>query len=23
MLGFLTSFPANWLLVKKGVKHAM
>ncbi|WP_174612856.1 DUF4396 domain-containing protein [Virgibacillus ihumii] len=23
MLGFLTSYPANWLLVKKGVKHAM
>ncbi|MDN5585020.1 MAG: DUF4396 domain-containing protein [Brevibacterium sp.] len=23
MLGFLTSFPANWILVRKGVKHAM
>lgn len=23
MLGFLTSYPANWALVKKGVKHAM
>src|SRR5699024_168256 len=23
MLGFCTSYPANWLLVKKGVKHAM
>lgn len=23
MLGFLTSYPANWILVKKGVKHAM
>ncbi|WP_099159134.1 DUF4396 domain-containing protein [Virgibacillus ndiopensis] len=23
MLGFLTSYPANWLLVKKGIKHAM
>ncbi|MGY4689126.1 DUF4396 domain-containing protein [Salibacterium sp. K-3] len=23
MLGFLTSYPANWLLVNKGVKHAM
>lgn len=23
MLGFLTSFPANWVLVRKGVKHAM
>lgn len=23
MLGFCTSYPANWLLVKKGIKHAM
>lgn len=23
MLGFLTSYPANWILVKKGIKHAM
>src|SRR5699024_6413477 len=23
MIGFCTSYPANWLLVKKGVKHAM
>lgn len=23
MLGFCTSYPANWYLVKKGVKHAM
>src|SRR5699024_5644559 len=23
MLGFCTSYPANWLLVIKGVKHAM
>lgn len=23
MLGFSTSYPANWLLVKKGIKHAM
>ncbi|HEU5139972.1 MAG TPA: DUF4396 domain-containing protein [Bacillales bacterium] len=23
MLGFCTSYPANWILVKKGVKHAM
>lgn len=23
MLGFATSYPANWFLVKKGVKHAM
>ncbi|SMY00175.1 Phospholipase_D-nuclease N-terminal [Brevibacterium linens] len=23
MLGFLTSYPANWVLVKQGVKHAM
>lgn len=23
MLGFLTSYPANWVLVKKGIKHAM
>lgn len=23
MIGFATSYPANWLLVKKGVKHAM
>lgn len=23
MLGFLTSFPANWVLVRRGVKHAM
>lgn len=23
MIGFVTSYPANWLLVKKGVKHAM
>lgn len=23
MLGFLTSYPANWVLVKRGVKHAM
>lgn len=23
MLGFLTSYPTNWMLVKKGVKHAM
>lgn len=23
MLGFLTSYPANWILVKRGVKHAM
>lgn len=23
MLGFLTSYPANWILVRKGVKHAM
>lgn len=22
-LGFLTSYPVNWLLVKKGIKHAM
>ncbi|RSL34440.1 DUF4396 domain-containing protein [Salibacterium salarium] len=23
MLGFLTSYPANWVLVQKGVKHTM
>lgn|SRR5699024_519404 len=23
MLGFCTSYPANWVLVKKGIKHAM
>ncbi|SEM86519.1 DUF4396 domain-containing protein [Terribacillus saccharophilus] len=23
MIGFLTSYPANWMLVKKGIKHAM
>ncbi|WP_353615328.1 DUF4396 domain-containing protein [Virgibacillus sp. 7505] len=23
MIGFLTSYPANWILVKKGIKHAM
>ncbi|WP_088051922.1 DUF4396 domain-containing protein [Virgibacillus dakarensis] len=23
MPGFLTSYPANWILVKKGIKHAM
>lgn len=23
MIGFCTSYPANWVLVKKGVKHAM
>lgn len=23
MIGFFTSYPANWYLVKKGVKHAM
>nr|WP_245837303.1 DUF4396 domain-containing protein [Virgibacillus phasianinus] len=23
MIGFLTSYPANWNLVKKGNKHAM
>jgi hypothetical protein len=23
MLGFLTTYPANWLLVRAGVKHAM
>lgn len=23
MIGFCTSYPANWYLVKKGVKHAM
>lgn len=23
MLGFITSYPANWILVRKGIKHAM
>ncbi len=23
ILGFLTSYPANWLLVKKGIKEVM
>jgi len=23
ILGFLTSYPANWWLVKKGIKEAM
>lgn len=23
MIGFATSYPANWILVKKGIKHAM
>lgn len=23
MIGFATSYPANWVLVKKGIKHAM
>lgn len=23
MIGFGTSYPANWYLVKKGIKHAM
>ncbi|EAG4874901.1 DUF4396 domain-containing protein, partial [Listeria monocytogenes] len=23
LIGFFTSYPINWYLVKKGIKHAM